>query len=274
MEVASEFVNGGGKEVNDQAMDLRIDSAEANLRATPNTSQAPLARLPVGHAVTVLAAPVGDWQPCQTTLDGHALQGFVHVSLLRPEISPDVDRLVELAGAEYRRFAFGTRHETHPDSRARIKSYWLSFATSAEPVGVAWSAAYISFVVRSANLPKSFKFAGRHTTYMSDGKKAKLNNDSSRAYWTVRLDERKLKVGDLVGAYRSGGDCGSAVRTYDSLPGDFCSHCDLVVAIRGDKAITLGGNLSNTVKAKEVPLTASGTVAHGGKRIAVMAMTF
>jgi len=119
-----------------------------------------------------------------------------------------------------------------------------------------------------------FSGAEAHTTYMSDSKRAKLANDATRAYWAVRLSERTLQIGDLVGAYRTGGDCGTAKRTYDSLPGNFCSHCDLVVAIRDGKAFTIGGNVSNTVKAKEIPLTAAGRVPEGSKRIAIMARNF
>lgn len=256
-------------------MKLRIDSSEAKLRATPNTSQAPLARLPVGHPVVALDEPRGNWRPCRTRADNHDLEGFINVSLLRPEISAEVDRLVELAGVEYKRFLFGTRHESHPDSRARIRDYWLSFSSTAhDAVSVPWSAAFISFVVKNTNLLKSFAFAESHTTYMSDSKRAKLAGDSTRAYWAVRLNERQLQVGDLIGAYRTGGDCGSAVRTYDSLPGDFCSHCDLVVAIRSGKAITIGGNVSNTVKVTELPLTATGQATPGSKRIAIMARNF
>lgn len=256
-------------------MNLRIDATVANLRATPNTSQAPLAALPVGHPVTALADAQGNWRQCKTELDGHELRGFINTSLLREAINPEVDRLVELAGAEYRRFLFGTRHESHPESRARINDYWLSFSPTAfDAVSEPWSAAFISFIVKSAQLSKSFAFAKRHTIYMSDSKRAKLSGDTSKAYWAVRLSERVLQVGDLIGAYRTGDRCGSARQTYDSLPGDFCSHCDLVVAIRGGKAITIGGNVSNTVAAKEVGLTADGHVVEGAKRIAIMARNF
>lgn len=257
-------------------MDLRIHSSDANLRATPNTSQSPLARLPAGHLVATTGNAQGSWQPCQTTIGGHALNGFVHTSLLRQPINPAVDRLIELAGAEYRDFLFGTRHETHPDSKKRIKAYWLSFQANAEPVSVAWSAAFISFLMKTAALSKSFKFSGRHTTYLSDSKRAFVANppDTSRAYWAVRLHERELQLGDLVGYYRTGAGCGSAVRTYDSLPGDFCAHCDLVVAIRGGTAVTIGGNVGNTVKVTEVPLDASGHVQAGSKRIVVMKRNF
>lgn len=253
---------------------LHIDAAEANLRATPGTNQAPLARLPVGHAVVPTTAPQGAWQPCDTQLDGHTLSGFVHGSLLRAPIGPEVDALVQAAGIEYRRFAFGALHETHPDASARIRDYWLSFATHAEPVSVAWSAAFVSFVVRQAALPLSFRFSGRHTDYLSDSKRALLQADTTRAYWAVRLDEPALRVGDMVGAYRTGADCGNAVRTYDSLPGDFCAHCDIVVAIRSGIAVTIGGNVSNTVKVTEVALTPDGRAVDGKKRFVVMTRNF
>jgi len=78
----------------------------------------------------------------------------------------------------------------------------------------------------------------------------------------------------MVGYYRTGVDCGSAVRTYDSLPGDFCSHCDVVVAIRGNIANSIGGNVSNTVKVTEVPLDTTGHAQTGHKRIVVMKRNF
>lgn len=255
-------------------MNLRINSDEANFRVTPNTSKAPLARLPAGHLVIATSAEAGNWQPCRTTIDGDTLDGFVHNSLLRPEINPEVDRLIEFAGIEFKKFLFGTRHETHPDSRKRIADYWKALPHAVEPVSVAWSAVFISFIVRQATLAKSFKFAQRHTTYMSDSKNAKLAGDASRAYWAVKLSERKLQIGDMVGAYRTGPGCGSAVKTYNSLPGDFCSHCDVVVSIRGNEALTIGGNVGNTVKVTKVPLTATGRVEEGKKRITVMARNF
>jgi hypothetical protein len=257
-------------------MNLRIDSTLgfANLRSTPNTSVAPIDRLPVGHLVTTTGDQQGDWRPCRTTLDGNVLNGFVHASLLRGEINPEVDRLVECAGAELREFEYGTRPEMDQDSRTRIADYWIALNMAVQPISTAWSAAFMSFVVRQAALAKSFRFSQRHTTYLSDSKTAKINNDATRAYWAVRLGERRLQIGDLVGAFRTGGTCGSAQKTYDSLPGDFCSHCDVVVSIRNDTAFVVGGNVGDTVKLNKVPLTPAGNAAAGGKRIAVMARNF
>jgi len=258
-------------------MDLRVNAPKANLRVTPDTSKALLAELPAGHRITTtgpLTGASGVWQPCITFADGHDLEGFVHTSLLRPPINAEVDRLIEAAGREYKDFHFGKRNENHPNSKPRIDSYWRSVPLSPQPVSVAWSAVFISFIVREAALTKSFKFSQRHTTYLSDSKTAFLNNDTSRAYWAVRLNDWVLEVGDLVGYYRTGGDCGSAQHSYDDLPGDFCSHSDVVIAIKDGVALTIGGNVSQTVKVKEVPLTTAGKVATGNQRILVMKRNF
>lgn len=255
-------------------MPLRIHAAVANLRPVPNTTLAPLTQLPAGHPVEPLGALQGDFRPCRATIDGFSLDGFIHKSLLRDEINPIVDRLIDTVGREFKFFKFGEQFEQHPLSQERIKSYWHSFQATAPPVSEAWSAAFISFCMKKAALELSFKFTGRHTTYLSDSKKAKLNNDASRAYWAVKLSDRVVQVGDLVGAFRTGGNCGNATKTYDSLPGDFCSHVDVVVAVRADKAWVIGGNVGNTVTFKEIPLTPTGRVKAGGKRITTMARNF
>jgi hypothetical protein len=255
-------------------MPLRIHAAVANLRPAPNTNLAPLTQLPAGHPVEPLGALQGDFRPCRTTIDGFSLDGFVHKTLLRDEINPMVDRLIETVGREFKFFKFGQQFEEHPLSQERIKSFWHSFQADAPPVSEPWSAAFISFCMKKADLNLSFKFAGRHTTYLSDSKIAKLNNDASRAYWAVKLSERVVTVGDLVGGFRTGKGCDNKPKTYDSLPGDFCSHVDVVVAIHGDKAVAIGGNVGNTVMFKEIPLTPNGRAKAGGQRITTMARNF
>lgn len=255
-------------------MTLRIHAAVANLRPVPNTNLAPLAQLPAGHPVEPLGALQGAFRPCRAIFDGFSLDGFIHKTLLREEINPMVDRLIETVGKEFRFFKFGQQFEQHPLSQERIKSFWHSFQADAPPVSEPWSAAFISFCMKKADLNLSFKFAGRHTTYLSDSKIAKVNNDASRAYWAVKLSDRIVQVGDLVGRFRTGGSCGTATKTYNSLPGDFCAHCDVVVAIHGATAIAIGGNVGNTVKVTEIPLTPTGRVQAGDKRITTMARNF
>ena len=254
---------------------LRVDALQAHFRSGAAVDQPILATLPVGHLVTATGAASDGWQPCSTNANGKPLAGFVSATLLRAPINPEVDRLVEIAGAELQDFGFGKRKETDTASRARIKIYWQSFGTYAPPADEEpWSAAFISFVVKRAALPKSFKFAGRHTTYLSDSKLAALAHDASFAYWAVPLATAALRVGDLVAAYRTGVNCGYGARTYDSLPGDFCSHCDVVVAIRKGVAHVVGGNVAQSVASKDIRLDAGGKLPAGQQRIALMARNF
>lgn len=255
-------------------MTLRIHAAVANFRPAPNMILAPLTKLPAGHPVEPLGALQGVWRPCRATVDGFSLDGFVHKSLLREEINPMVDRLIEAIGREFKFFKFGEQHETHPLSQERIKSYWHSFQDTAPPVSEPWSAAFISFCVGKADLNLSFKFSGRHTTYLSDSKIAKVHNDASRAYWAVKLGDRIVQVGDLVAKFRTGGTCGNTTRTYESLPGDFCAHTDAVVAVQEGVAFAIGGNVGNTVMFSEIPLTPAGRVRALDKRITTMARNF
>lgn len=254
---------------------LRVGSLQANFRLGPGLDQRILAVLPAGHALATDGAAIQGWQPCTTRLDGQPLQGFVSTRLLRAPINPEVDRLVEAAGAEFRDFNFGDRKETELESLARIKTYWKSFGTYAPPGDKeAWSAAFISFLVKRAELEKSFLFSGRHTDYLSDSKQAALAKDASRAYWAVPLAKAAVRIGDLVAAYRTSVECGYAIRTYDSLPGDFCSHCDVVVAIQEGVAHLIGGNVAQSVSPTSIALTSDGRIPEGHKRIALMARNF
>ena len=133
-------------------MPLRIHAAVANLRPAPNTTLAPLTQLPAGHPVEPLGPLQGDFRPCRATIDGFSLDGFVHKTLLREEINPMVDRLIETVGREFKFFKFGQQFEQHPLSQERIKSYWHSFQATAPPVSEPWSAAFISFCMKKAEL--------------------------------------------------------------------------------------------------------------------------
>lgn len=261
-------------------MEKRVNNGELNLRPQPNTTQPPLAKLHAGQALKVLAeGPT--WTEVEVVVGGQTLKGFVSNMYLRDPINPKVDGLVELAGREYREMEFGFKKDTDakPDDPGhglacpRVKVYWAEMNDD-RPCSEAWSAAFISYVVAKAKLGLKFKFSGRHTTYLADSKKALQQGDTSRAYWCHPLDANPVQIGDLVGAWRSGTGCPAGPKTYDDIGTDFCSHCDLVVAIRGSIAYAIGGNVSNTVKVTEYELDPAGKVLPISKRIAVMRRRF
>jgi hypothetical protein len=255
-------------------MDKRTHAGQSvNFRKNPGGTI--LVALPIGHLVDVEPA-VNGWHPASTAYAGRPYAGFIHSSVVRDPISPEVDAIVELAGAEFVKWANGHLNELSPEGIAYVERYWRKGAgylpenLRKDP----WSAAFVSYVIRTVSLPKSFKFAGRHTTYLADSKKAFNNGDGSRAYHCVPLGANPLRIGDMVAAYRTGTGCGSRVRTYADIGQDFCSHCDIVVAIVGDEAITVGGNVRNSVSITKVALDPSGRVQAIKQRIAVMRHTF
>ena len=76
------------------------------------------------------------------------------------------------------------------------------------------------------------------------------------------LNEKKLELGDLVCYARQDGV------TYNTT-GSYASHCDIVVSIDGNSADGIGGNVSDTVSKKKIPLV-NGFVKEGDKRFVLI----
>jgi hypothetical protein len=124
-----------------------------------------------------------------------------------------------------------------------------STTTSSSPT--AWSAAFISYVMKTAGV-SNFPVASSHTTYAQA-----IRNGV--AGWSA-LDPKTtvIQVGDLVVNNRDGNTL-----TFTTNPWTGPSHGDIVVSINGTGGATLiGGNLSSTVRAIEyrTVLTADGTL--------------
>ena len=110
-----------------------------------------------------------------------------------------------------------------------------------------WSAAFISFVVRRSGICyRDFAFAASHSIYVNRAIRKKLANNE-HPFWGYRLHEKTVRVGDIVCMGRTNHNI-----TYDLAASDdtYASHCDIVVAIRDDKAFTIGGNVSHSVRLK------------------------
>ena len=121
----------------------------------------------------------------------------------------------------------------------------------------AWSAAFISYVMRTAGAGARFPYSPSHSTYINVAKEMKL---SVTAGWVViaeRLNEYAPLPGDLICASRD-----NYRMTYAKLPqARFAAHCDIVVARDGQWLSVIGGNVDHTVTLKHVPLTPYGLLA-------------
>ena len=119
----------------------------------------------------------------------------------------------------------------------RIQDYWASVGHP-ERNGlddVPWSAAFISWDIQSAGVPRDlFCPDQRHTIYVE------------------RLVERAPQVGDLICASRNGSGT-----TLDNLNRG-AGHCDIVVEVRPGALAAIGGNVGDSVTRSVFPLDANG----------------
>jgi hypothetical protein len=122
----------------------------------------------------------------------------------------------------------------------------------------AWSAAFISYVMRMAGAGPAFPYSAIHSDYINAG--ARMSNHAATG-WIVsaeRPERYAPKAGDLICEARAP----STVR-FDDLPVErFPAHCDIVVDTSIPRQIAvIGGNVDDAVTMKHVPVTQDGMLA-------------
>ena len=122
----------------------------------------------------------------------------------------------------------------------------------------AWSAAFVSYVMRIAGAGRLFPYSDAHATYIDV---AKEMADQQTSGWIVTAERPSAyapQPGDLICIGRGR----AASLTYDALPaGHFPAHCDIVVATTPGQISVVGGNIDDAVTMKHVPVTADGKLA-------------
>jgi hypothetical protein len=117
----------------------------------------------------------------------------------------------------------------------------------------AWSAAFISYVMRLAGAGPSFPYSENHADYIN----AAAQHIPGVALEAERVEAYAPQRGDLICLWR-----GRQPVTYDQLPaGRFPGHCDIVVYIKPGQLDVIGGNVDNAVAMKYIPVTADGRLA-------------
>jgi hypothetical protein len=116
----------------------------------------------------------------------------------------------------------------------------------------AWSAAFISYVMRIAGARDRFPYSGTHADYINA---ARRGSAGLRA-WPPEI--YAPQPGDLICLGR--GD--DASLRFDDLPVPrFPGHCDIVVGADPGQLDVIGGNVDDAVTLKHVPLTGDGHLA-------------
>jgi hypothetical protein len=121
----------------------------------------------------------------------------------------------------------------------------------------AWSAAFVSYVIRIAGAGERFPYAVAHHTYIDDAREVSLGRTTR---WSISAEDPAVyapQPGDLICISRGG----RVVHFADLPAGRFAGHCDIVVTVATATLDAIGGNVGDEVTLKHVPLTPDGHLA-------------
>ena len=122
----------------------------------------------------------------------------------------------------------------------------------------AWSAAFISFVMRLAGAGPAFPYSESHSVYIDAAVAETQNHLGQYGIQAEQPDAYAPVVGDLICFGRNG----AATLTYADLPtGRFTGHCGIVVARQPEQISIIGGNVEDAVALTHVPVTDQGMLA-------------
>lgn len=248
-----------------------VDIEALNFRSTPDSSTLNnrIGILHLGQLVEEIGpATKPGWLEIQAEVDGNSKSGVIKaeidgLSALREPVSAEKEALVAQAIKEWVRFEKGQGLEFTDPFFKFVGEMWkaIGMDLDGKDRDVPWSAAAISFMVRhageSAPKYKNFKFASSHGRYMHDSIIKRNANNSSAPFWGFRLHERHPGIGDLVGKWRE------TPRDYDDAAqrDDFKSHSDIIVSVRPDYVLAIGGNVAQSVNITKYEKTGAGFLA-------------
>ncbi len=124
----------------------------------------------------------------------------------------------------------------------------------------AWSAAFVSYVMRIAGAGQRFPYSADHADYINAARRVSLGQTKAWLIAAEPVQDYAPRPGDLVCFGR-----GPARQLrYQDLPTPalFPSHCDIVVdtTVPGQIAV-IGGNVEDSVTLNRVPVTQDGKLA-------------
>jgi hypothetical protein len=124
----------------------------------------------------------------------------------------------------------------------------------------AWSAAFVSYVMRIAGAGSRFPYSADHADYINAARRVSLGQTSAWMISAERVEDYAPRPGDLVCFGR--GDARGL--RYEDLPTSklFTSHCDVVVdTLVPGRIGVIGGNVEDAVTMTYVPVTQDGKLA-------------
>lgn len=246
---------------------LKVKTDSLNFRSSPEIlTNNIIGALTLAQTVEVISGGANDrFLKVKATINGTTQEGFASAAFLRPPVSDRKEALIDEAVKQWLRFDRGNKVETDRSQVGIVGEYWqaLELNLDGNDTDTPWSAAFISFVVRTAGY-SNFKFAAAHSTYVHDAVDKRNANDASAPFWGFNVGDHKPLLGDLVCRSRSN----TQITSIDSLPtGGFKSHCDIIIEIRDTEVRTLGGNVDDSVSITTYSLNNSGFLKSGSTRV-------
>ncbi|MCB9958929.1 MAG: DUF2272 domain-containing protein [Rhodospirillaceae bacterium] len=179
-----------------------------------------------------------------------------------------IGRIVRVLLAEWNRFGQQVMmdgrvvqrgwRETQTGFDARVGLFWrygTGLSYDGDDTDQAWSAAFISYVMRTAGVPDQlFPRSRRHSTYIHFAQQNALANDPDAAFVAHRLEQYTPKVGDLLAYTRSG------AADYDRYVNRdrYKSHTDIVTYAHHGEIGVIGGNVADSVTLKRLKRGSAG----------------
>jgi len=138
------------------------------------------------------------------------------------------------------------------DAPQRIADYWASVDRTLSGVdNVPWSAAFISWDIESAGVPRDlFCPDQRHTIYVE--RIVARAKKPGAAFIPREPDTYAPRVGDLICMSREGS--GTTLQNLNRGAG----HCDIVVDVQPGHVSAIGGNVGDSVSRSVFPLDGDG----------------
>jgi len=184
--------------------------------------------------------------------------GAIVIYRKRKGISRLAKKAIDIAQSEYDDWnTDGSKRKEGDESMfENIKKYWEeganTFWSKTKMINEAWSAAFISYIMKKAGAGDGFKYSTSHSVYIRDAisNRKKQNKNPFKGY---KPKEVKIEKGDLVCYARQSGV------SYDTT-GAYASHCDFVTEVDKGLAVSIGGNVSNSVSKTNVRLSDDGKI--------------
>ena len=126
---------------------------------------------------------------------------------------------------------------------------------ASQDASYAWSAAFISYIMRIAGAGDRFPYSAAHVTYINAAKSQADAGSGPLVVTAQRPDRYAPQPGDLICLGRGPG----RALVYDDLPAPpFPGHCDFVIGAAPGQLSVIGGNVDDSVTEKHIPTTPAG----------------